>query len=784
MLSPRTPALGLLLSLMTGILLAQFLGTRVGFTQGCILLAAPCIPFLLLSRLRPARWICLLCLSLASGLSALARESTRPPFPLSCEERAVIVARSREASAAGGGASGNRVRAVLVAAWRNDGARIHGCGGSEAVLSLDGSYAPREGELFAVMATFLGWQKYHNGNLTPMPLSRSEILGFKGYIRDLLVFEGGGGPVSGLLGRVRSGLSAEVKPHLGERTSDFLAAILFGERSTLGWREKEALRRSGAYHVLSISGTHISLLAIVCMTLLSGCGLSKETSMRLVIVLLLVYVVLVGASPPAVRAFLMVAAFSGSLLLQRFASSLNALAVAALLILLASPDELAQPGFQLSFSAVAGLLIVGEGAGAQRAGRLHFAYRVLQSLFRGILMSLSAFLAQVPTMVFFFSRLYPVTIVSNIAIIPLVGLILPLGIAFTALSLASAGLAKYLAPVLDAAVNALFATAGIFARAEPFPAGRSDLLALTAASAGGLLFLARVPARLAGMCLLSALTVLVTIAILPEVRTCPRGTVRVAFLDVGEGDSSVIEFGVRRVVIDTGETGASGRGSQLGEYLEARGARCVDFLILSHPHDDHFGDAVEILERVHVGAVVGTEPAWKSTGYARLLEKIRALRIPYYIPATGDTLSADGVCLFFFNPAGHRGARPTENDFSLAVKFLAGDLSVLYPGDAQASTERKLMEVAPRLLPSRVLKLGHHGSKTSTGPRFLSLVNPRIAVISCERAGRFGHPSGEVVDRLVACGSTVYRTDVHGGVLIEYRDGSLEVSTALSGPER
>jgi competence protein ComEC len=701
------------------------------------------------------------------------------PLPLACEEKAVIVARSLGASPIGQRTGRRKVRALLVAAFDVKGEKIEGCEDRQISYSLDGPYAPLPGQLFAAAATFLGWREYHNAGLFGPPASESAPLLFKGYVRDLLLFAHEGEAASLSLDRVRSGLSAHFRRHLGERNSAFLEAMLLGERTTLGWSEQEVLRRAGVYHVLAISGVHISLLAVVFMTLLAGCGISRGRSMRLATALLLVYVILVGGSPPAVRSFIMVAVITGSFLLQRFTSSLNSLLVAALLILLASPVELTRPGFQLSFSAMVGLLVVGGGSEAKKRRKQGIVRRLVHSLSQGIIVSFSAFLAQVPTMVFFFRTLYPVSIVSNILIIPLVGLVLPLGMAFLVASLISGSLAAFLSPVLEAAVNVLFFAAGVFAKVEPLSAGRREFLLLSIASLAGLLCIAGVSVRITAMCLLTAVSVQVLLESMPPGASCPRNSLRIAFLDVGEGDSSVIESGAWRVVIDTGTTGMGRRRSQIGEYLEARGARCVDVLIISHPHDDHFGDALEVIRDFKVRWVVGIEPHWKSESYARLLERLGELGIPYYPPATGDTLKMHGARFVFFNPQEFGGSSPTENDFSLVVRFEAGGFSVLYPGDSEICTERKLIAHAPAFLESDVLKLAHHGSKTSTSEEFLALVNPKIAVMSCERAGRFGHPSREVLARLEKKGCATYRTDVQGGILLLRESGLLDVRTSL-----
>jgi competence protein ComEC len=772
----RTPALVLLLAMIAGMVPAQIGAAGAATATQCLVPGALFLILLLMAGLRHSRAIPLAALSAASCLAALAAVIPREALPLACEEKVVIVARTLATSPAFPGGRGARVRARIAAAFNSRGEEIPSCEGKETLLTLDTAFEPPPGEIFAAGATFLGWRTYQNDLLTGQSSFATAPLKFKGYVRD---FSRLGTHPEWSLERLRSSLARHFVRHLSGRTAAFLGAILLGERTSLGPDDQEVLRRSGAYHVLSISGTHISLLAVVFMTLLSGCGIPRRAAAWLAIVLLLGYVILAGGSPPAVRSFIMVAVYSGAFLLQRYTSALNALFLAAILILVFVPAELANAGFQLSFTGVAGILIAVSSSGSTQAKEQSLPLRILAWILLGSAVSTAAFLAQVPTMIYFFGTLYPISIVANFAIIPLVGLILPLGIAFLCASLAWEALASFLSPVMEFAVQALFFAAGTFARAPVLEVGPGELVILTTVSLGALLLLSRIPAGSSAMTLLTASCITALVLGLPAAAACPPGSVRIAFLDVGEGDSSVIELGGRRIVIDTGTTGAIGRRSQITEYLRARGARSVDLFILSHPHDDHFGDALEILRRYDVRMVVGTEPRWKSTRYAELLETLREKQIPYWTSEWGDTLRMEGACFTFFDPRAVQGSCPSQNDYSLAVRFEASGLSIFFPGDAEACTERKLMRLPAGVLESHVLKLAHHGSKTSTGPDFLGRVDPRIAVISCERAGRFGHPAREVLDRLEKRGTAAYRTDVHGGLLLLWEEGHLEVRTSL-----
>jgi len=251
---------------------------------------------------------------------------------------------------------------------------------------------------------------------------------------------------------------------------------------------------------------------------------------------------------------------------------------------------------------------------------------------------------------------------------------------------------------------------------------------------------------------------------------------------VGEGDCSIVNMRSGNVlVVDTGDTGSETRRGEAVRSLARAGVERVDVLVISHPHQDHFADACELLDSFEVGAVVGSGLGKPSPGYAELLLKISELGIEYYTAAPGDTIAFGSSKLAFLGPPPEGPSRCTENDASLVARLDTGWLSVLYTGDSGVSAERWLVERYGRSLDSDVLKLGHHGSKSSSTAVFLRAVDPMLAVASCGRADRNGHPSPEVVSRLDSMGIELLRTDLEGGITIEAGKEGVEVRTFLGG---
>ena len=786
----KYPAVKILLFFLPGTIsgpiLAHHLGNEVVFgVSAATIISGIGMVFGSLRSARSRSTLLLLILSVAcftnSYLSSCTVSPGDSPPGVYCEDRLFLIGECLQVVPGESSEGTSRIRLLIRGALHTDENRTSANGflNRKAFLTLSGPFFDFRGQTLAVVARFLGWKRYQNSfsEGSPVPVRPGAIPRFKAHVRDCFILS----PASpGGRRRISpEALKRKCSDNLGRWLdpvpSCFLRAVLLGERESLPYEKKDVLRRAGTYHILAISGVHIGLLAMILLAVTGAVGVPRKHSIRICVLLLFGYIVLIGGSTSSIRAFIMVTIFLSAFLHQRYRSSVNSLAVAAVVILSLYPAEMTGPGFLLSFTAVTGILIStsrGRDTNSVPGGRLANLQR---SIMKGIRISLSAFLAQMPVMVFFFGTLYQVSVVSNLVILPLFGLSLALGLSFLLLSFVSANSAILLAPVVEGSVSLLFRAAELFGRTPPVNVPAYQMSIVVTVALTGLLLLSALTGRqraLYSICFLVMLQLLLRIPFLSI--GVHRDGVRIAFLDVGEGDCCVIESGRNRVVIvDTGDTGYETVESQISEYLAARGVRKVDLLILTHPHDDHFGDAEEILKRYTVSHIIGIEPQWESASYAGLLRIIRQRRIPYFPALRGDTVRFESSCFAFLGPGRSplEECLPSENDHSLVMKLTLCGLSILFSGDAESCAEGDMVERYGRLLESDVLKTGHHGSRTSTTEAFLEEVNPELAVISCDRAGKFDHPSPEIVDRFGERGITVYRTDIHGGILLEYEQG-------------
>lgn len=238
----------------------------------------------------------------------------------------------------------------------------------------------------------------------------------------------------------------------------------------------------------------------------------------------------------------------------------------------------------------------------------------------------------------------------------------------------------------------------------------------------------------------------------------------VSFFDVGQGDSIFIESpDGNQILIDGGPGDAV--LAKLGRAMPFWD-RSLDLVILTHAHADHATGLAEVLKRYHVDRVLESGEAYGTPEYAEWRRLIKEKNIPVAAAHAGQEVRAGALRLRVLSPFENKSGVSFKNphDANVSVKLIYGKISVLLTGDAEKMIEHRLLYEHPEILSSDILKVGHHGSKTSTTKEFLAAVSPKIAVISAGKKNRYGHPKQEVLDRLTAAGARIFRTDIDGDI--------------------
>jgi competence protein ComEC len=273
------------------------------------------------------------------------------------------------------------------------------------------------------------------------------------------------------------------------------------------------------------------------------------------------------------------------------------------------------------------------------------------------------------------------------------------------------------------------------------------------------------------------LLALATVAWGLHLRRATPGLLRVTFLDVGQGDATVIEGPTGRVVVvdggghpGTDERDGRDPGSRVVvPYLRSRGISTVDLLVPTHPDDDHVQGLVAVAERMNVAAALDSGQAVESGAYPRLRAVLRRRGVPVFVARRGQRVDlGGGAYMEVLNPSDPpiSGSRSRTNDNGVVMRVVYGRARVLLTGDAEEEAEAAMAATVPDLS-ADVLKIGHHGSRWSSTLRFLARVRPSVAVISCGADNNYGHPHRETLERLAALGTRTYRTDRQGAIIME-----------------
>ena len=586
--------------------------------------------------------------------------------------------------------------------------------------------------------------------------------------------------VAGALDRVRRRAEAGLAQGLPRAEASLLRGMVLGQDERLTEDVRTDFQRSGLAHLLAVSGQNVVLLAMLALGVGMAIGLRLRARLLLALLLVLVYVPLAGGGPSIQRAGVMGAAGLVAALAGRPASRWYALGLAAAVTLALNPRASGEVGWQLSFVAVIGLLAL-----APRWREALRRARLPAPVADAAAVTAAATVATAPLMALYFQQVSVASLPANLAAAPAVAPVMWLGM----IGIAAAQVSPALCLPLNALNGALLAyvewvahvAAGPSAAAVPVRIGGPVGLALTYAVGGAALWGAAkawawfVPEHAEGprstqrprasrLAAAAAAVLAAALVLAPALRGAeapPPGEFVVSFLDIGQGDATLLQHGGVSILVDTGPPG----GPILRRLAES-GVRRLDALLLTHAQTDHEGMALEVVRRYRPRVVLDGGAGWPTPvqrGLGRSAVPARA----------GQTLRLGDLRLkLLWPPRPPPGWRPEGDPNTRAVVAIAsvGDFDVLLPADAESDV------TGPLELPDvDALKVAHHGSDDPGLPALLARTRPEYAAIEVGRANTYGHPTPATLAALKASVPKIFRTDRNGTVRLRVSRRGVEI---------
>ena len=555
-----------------------------------------------------------------------------------------------------------------------------------------------------------------------------------------------------------------------------MEALLLGERGRMSDSLTRSLQDSGLYHLFAISGAHIAIISFLIFSVLKIMRVPERTSYIVLIFFLIFYSLLVEGRPSILRATIMTLAFLIGRLIWKDTNLLNTLSLSAFILLLFNPFHLFSLGFQMTFAATLSIVLFFPII-------TKYLPKLPLNISEIVALSLTAQLGILPITASAFNRIALAPLILNLAALPLISIIMAGGYILIPISFISLSVAQFPAKLIDFLIKALIyishsaSSINFLSYRIPDP----HLIIVVGTYVFLLAFL--LPKKIKRQKFITTILFAVFFVVLI---TYPFPSyskhLQMTFLDVGSGDSILIEFpGKKKMLVDGG--GSAYGSFDVGERIVSpvlweKGIKKIDYLVLTHAHPDHLYGLFSVVENFRIQQFWESMSPSNDKAYWAFKRKLSP-KIQQKKYFQGKSLQIGKAEIEILHP--QRPGNPphsVNNNQSLVMKITYGQISFLLTGDAEYQAEQKILSSYPDI-ECQVLKCPHHGSRTSSIPSFIKAVSPKIVVISVGENNLYGLPDKNVIHRYEKTGAEVYRTDLHGAVRIVSDGKSVSVTTAV-----
>lgn len=563
---------------------------------------------------------------------------------------------------------------------------------------------------------------------------------------------------------------------LTDEEGNLLLAILLGDKDKLSEDIQESFKTSNLSHMLAVSGAHVSYIILGLTYVLQNSIIGKKNGKIVCIIFLLAFMAITNFTPSVTRACIMAILTLFSSIIYKKSDVYTNISVAALITLIFNPYSLLDLGFQLSYGGTIGIIIF-----IKRIQEKKSNSKVINYIKQMALVSIYANIIIIPIMMYHFNTVSFTFIISNIMASPILGIIVITGFLFIIASITVKPLTRLIAIFIKPILSILIKISQICSKL-PF----SNILVVTPYMFNVISYYAIIlyciKSKKNNKCKIIICLLIVLILIDFIIYIFPQ-KLRIFFIDVGQGDSTlIITPDKKTALIDGGGSDSFDVGEKvLLPYLLDRRILKIDYVLISHFDTDHCGGILTIMEKVKVKNIIISEQAEHSENYERFKKLMIHKKIRLIEVKKGDKIKIGRYSEFkILFPTSRLLSENPLNNNSIVAQFNYNNFKMLFTGDIEKLAEQQILKTEKAEIRADILKVAHHGSKTSSIPEFIKAVRPKIALIGVGKNNTFGHPNQQTIKNLENIKCRIYRTDLQGEIIIKIdQKGRMNVKSKL-----
>lgn len=601
-------------------------------------------------------------------------------------------------------------------------------------------------------------------------------------------------------------IEENTKQILDKETSSILLGLVLGNKQELDEETQENYRNASMSHILAVSGMHVAYV-VLGINLIFKNIIGKRNTNILNIIVLIFYMFITKFSPSITRAGIMGIIAISSKLIYRKNDIYTSMSISLLVILLNNPFSIQNLGLQLSYGGVIGIIIFNKSIlkflKNLKIKNKTYKYKIrpliqkyTDKINEIISVSLSVQIVIIPIILYNLNTFNPYFLITNLILSFAIGPVIILGFLFIIIACINFSIAKIFEPILQVGITIINFISNIgklpFSKIYIATPNLNSIITYylfvavlfiiyniysaknpnkTQIRSKNLIALAKIKLRKNKQKIKPIIAIIILLILV--VNLIPQN-LKIHFIDVGQGDSTLIVTPQNKTILIDG--GGSSSEFDVGKntlvpYILDRGFPQIDIIIISHFDQDHVGGIMTVLQELKVKKVYISKQVEKSENYEKFLDIVSNKKIKVYEVVSGNKIHIEkNLYIDILWPTNNQITTNILNNNAIVCNLHYKNFSMLFTGDIEKIAETEILEKyskTPQFLKANILKVGHHGSKSSSISEFLNTVKPQIAVIGVGKNNKFGHPNSEVLQRLENINSKIFRTDLNGEITIE-----------------